>query len=255
MTPRASDGTSVHEVTREYDGLGRLTAERQEHDGAADGATPAVQFGYDTLANGGRLTSMTYPNGRILHYGYNGGVDAAVSRLSSLADDKGSGAAGTHFEGYSYLGLSTLVTRAHAETGIDLTYVKRAGEADGAAGDQYTGLDRFGRVIDQRWVNATSGTSIDRYQYGYDRDSNVLFKNNLVSPANSELYHASGAAGGYDALNRLTGFARGTLSDSNADGVMDTVATATRSQDWQLDALGNWDTVTMDGMAQTRVGP
>jgi len=29
------------------------------------------------------------------------------------------------------------------------------------------GLDRFGRIVDQRWING-SGTDVDRYQYGYD---------------------------------------------------------------------------------------
>src|SRR5689334_20616683 len=48
-----------------------------------------------------------------------------------------------------------VVTRAHPETGVDLTYVKLAGESDGTAGDKYTGLDAFGRVVDQRWT--TSG--------------------------------------------------------------------------------------------------
>ena len=36
---------------------------------------------------------------------------------------------------------------------MDLTYVKQGSESDGDAGDKYTGLDRFGRVADQRWIN------------------------------------------------------------------------------------------------------
>ena len=34
-------------------------------------------------------------------------------------------------------------------------------EGNGDAGDQYTGLDRFGRVMDQRWLNG-SGSSVGR---------------------------------------------------------------------------------------------
>ena len=41
------------------------------------------------------------------------------------------------------------------------------------AGDQYTGLYRFGHVIDQVWRNS-SGSVIDRYQYGYDRVGNLV---------------------------------------------------------------------------------
>ena len=35
---------------------------------------------------------------------------------------------------------------------------------------------RFGRVVDQFWVQ--SGTVIDRFTYGYDADANVLFSDN-----------------------------------------------------------------------------
>lgn len=34
------------------------------------------------------------------------------------------------------------------------------------AGDQYTGADRFGRVVDQRWIVASSGTATDRFKFG-----------------------------------------------------------------------------------------
>ena len=35
---------------------------------------------------------------------------------------------------------------------MKLTYIKQSGEPNGAGGDQYAGLDRFGWVIDQRWL-------------------------------------------------------------------------------------------------------
>jgi hypothetical protein len=40
---------------------------------------------------------MVYPNGRIVRYEYNSGLDDAISRLSFLADDNG-GMIGTHLE-------------------------------------------------------------------------------------------------------------------------------------------------------------
>ncbi len=46
-------------------------------------------------------------------------------------------------------------------------------------------------------------TSVDHFAYGYDRNSNRLFKENLLSAGNSELY-------AYDDLNRLTNMQRGT---------------------------------------------
>ena len=109
-------------------------------------------------------------------------------------------------------------------------------------------------MVDQRWLKAATPTptATDRFQYGYDRDSNVLYKDNKVISSFSELYHTNGASGGYDALDRLTDFKRGSLSDSNSDGVPDTVSTAARAQGWSLDALGNWKQQTTDSSTATR---
>src|SRR5207244_3659985 len=136
--------------------------------------------------------------------------------------------------------------------GIDLTYIKQSGESNGDAGDKYIGLDRFDRIVDQRWLTTSSGTATDRWQYGYDRDSNVLFKKNVVDATFSELYHANGASNGYDLLNQLTDFSRGTLSDTNSDGIPDTVSSPSRSQSWALDALGNFASVTSDSTTVSR---
>src|SRR5262245_42170766 len=143
------------------------------------------------------------------------------------------------------------VKHAHPQPGVDLTYIRAGGSDDG--GDQYTGLDRFGRIVDQKWqVNTTPTPTItDEFKYGYDRDSNRLYRDNLVNSAFGELYHANGASNGYDSLNQLSAFARGTLSDTNSDGVPDTVASASRSQSWSLDALGNWSGVTTNGTPQS----
>jgi len=170
-----------------------------------------------------------------------------ISRLTSLSDTTGT------LESYDYLGLSTVVRRAHSQPGVDLTYIKQTGEANGDAGDQYTGLDRFGRVVDQRWIKTSTGTATDRFQYGYDRDSNALYRNNLVNTAFGELYHASGAGNGYDNLNQLSGFLRGVLSASGGSGTpLDTVASPSHTQIFTPDALGNFSSVTTDGAAVTR---
>ena len=55
----------------------------------------------------------------------------------------------------------------------------------------------------------------------------------------------------YD-LNQLTDFARGTLSDSNSDGILDTVASPSRTQAWDLDAMGNWQSLSTNGTGQSR---
>jgi hypothetical protein len=57
----------------------------------------------------------------------------------------------------------------------------------------------------------------------------------------------------YDALGRLTGLARAILSASGNNGTtLDTVASPSKTQSWQLDALGNQSSVTTDNTTQAR---
>ena len=110
------------------------------------------------------------------------------------------------------------------------------------------GLDAFGRVVDQLWMHGSVTSPTDRIQYGYDRDSNALYRKNVVNGNFSELYHANSSTTGdnataYDNLNRLQNFRRGVLSASgnNGTGVLDTITTASATNNWNLDALGNWN--------------
>lgn len=126
--------------------------------------------------------------------------------------------------------------RAHPQPGVDLTYIKQGAEANGDGGDQYTGLDRFGRVVNQRWIVVSNGTHTDRFGYGYDRNSNRLYRENLlpgVAATFSEVYQTPTRA--YDLLNQLQDFARGTLNGAKNDV---TENPAPRRQSWAFDALG-----------------
>src|SRR5262249_16283042 len=158
----------------------------------------SVQYGYSfapsSSSNHSRLTSITYPNGRVVTYNYATGLPDSISRLTSIADGS------TTLESYDYLGVGTVVRRAHPQPRVELTYIKETGESAGAAGDKSVGPDRFGRVADQRWRSST--TDLDRRQYGYDRDSNRLYALNTVETTRSELY-------AYDGLNQLTSMQRG----------------------------------------------
>ena len=395
-------GNVVNQVQREFNGLGQLTREYQATNGAVNtGTTPSVQYAYSFAPSGStnhsRLTSITYPNGRVITYNYASGLSDTISRLTSITDGA------TTLESYEYLGLDTVVKRAQgsgvrldyttplpgsqgpsggstatnsashrpdwsnpgnalvsdnaratvslsaggsssedltatgfgfsipstatvvgvevaverrrtggntedtsvrlvtasgpvgadkADTGTNWpttdtvkTYggaadawsagltpadvngsgfgVRLSAENDGLlssstaevddvrvtvyytvptgdAGDPYTGLDRFGRIVDQAWLDGSNAVK-DRRQHGYDRDSNRLYADNLVSTSNSELY-------AYDGLNQLTSFQRGTLNATKTG----LTGSATRSQSWDFDALGNFDGQTTDGTAQTR---
>jgi YD repeat-containing protein len=230
-----SNGTIINQVARAFNRLGQLLAEYQAHGGPVNiPTTPTVQYTYSEMAGGAnhsRPTGLVYPDGFTVGYNYASGLDSAISRLTSLTNGP------TTLEAYTYLGLGTVVERTHPQSGVDLTYV---GTGPGDGGDQYVGLDRFGRVVDQRWKNG-SGTDLDRYQYGYDRDGNRTYRENLVGTGRSEVY-------AYDGLNQLTGFQRGTLNAAK-DGITGTVA---RGQTWDPDGAGNFDTVTTDGTLEAR---
>ena len=173
----AEGGAVVNEVRRDYNGLGQLVRAWQSHAGSVDMATTQfVQYTYTEALSGNhsRLVSMTYPSGYEVSYGFGSGVDEAISRLTTLADGANT------VEALSYLGLGTVVMRTHAETGVNLSYLKQSGELDGDAGDPYTGLDRFGRVVDQRWVSG-SNTNVERYDYGVD-PSELQKKYNIRNP-------------------------------------------------------------------------
>jgi RHS repeat-associated protein/uncharacterized delta-60 repeat protein len=233
--------TVVNEVVRKYNGFGQLTHEYQNPSGAVNTSTsPVVVYVYSEASGGNhsRLTTVTYPNGRQIQYNYSIGLNSSISRLSSVVDLEGSD---TTLEAYDYLGLSTVVRRSHPEPDLDLTHIT-AGTIFGDAGDRYVGLDRFGRVVDQRWTQG--GQDVDRYKYGYDRSGNRTYKENTQSSLFSEIYV-------YDDLNRLTGTTRGQIN-STKNGIDIGTNPVQRSQSWNLDTLGNWSSATTDGVSETR---
>ena len=75
----------------------------------------------------------------------------------------------------------------------------------------------------------------------------------MTSPSSHNLSdHDSGLIRNGFNLNQLTDFARGVLSDTNSDGILDTVASPSRTQAWDLDAMGNWQSLSTNGTGQSR---
>jgi hypothetical protein len=101
-----------------------------------------------------------------------------------------------------------------------------------------------GCIVDQKWQQNTTPnpTITDEFKYGYDRDSNRLYRTNEVNHSFDELYHANGSANGYDNLNQLVAFARGTLNANH-----DTISSPSHTITWSLDAVGNFSSTTTDG--------
>jgi RHS repeat-associated protein len=123
---------------------------------------------------------------------------------------------------------------------VELTYYTSGGSGD--AGDQYTGLDRFGRVVDQRWD--LNGVDLERLKYGYDQASNQVWRQNTVAEglsANQDQYYTQ------DGLYQIKTLQRGTLNATQT-GIS---GTPSWEEDWNYDPLGNWNGST--GAYQTRV--
>ena len=141
----AAATTIVNQVQDVYNGLGQLTGEYQSHAGAVDSsATPEIQYGYSDPSTGSRLQTMTYPNGKVLTYGYSGNaLDNSIGRVDTLSDSTGT------LDSYSYLGTGTLV-----------------GQSFGDTVHETTTLNPFGQVAEIKYAKGTTAT--DDFQYSYD---------------------------------------------------------------------------------------
>jgi RHS repeat-associated protein len=224
--PTPGAGNVLNQCLMAYNSFGQLIEEQQNHSGAVKVSTPGVQYSYDSGASNSneiRLNGLVYPNGRVLTYNFASGVDSSLNRVTSISDTSAT------LAGYAYLGLGTVVriTYPQPEAWLDLW---------GGTSGTFNGLDQFNRVTDQRWQNSITGTpaDIDRYQYGYDQDSNRLYKANvvgtpIVTGGLDEFY-------AYDHLNRLTQMQRGTLNGTKTS----ITGTPTVQQSWTLDPTGNW---------------
>lgn len=227
-----NDASTVAHVSFTYNGLGDQAT--QTYRSALTGGSGSVNYSYSFNAAAGganhsRLTSMTFAGGKVVTYDYGalGSLNEKISRVGVIKEGS------TTLEGYSYLGLGTIVERDRPQPGTKLTYFQSGGSGDG--GDAYVGLDRFGRVVDQRWVKGA--TDIDRFLYTYDRNSNRLTKDVTATGAPTDLDEAYF----YDGLDRLTRVNRGTLVSGTISD-----ANATYTQTWTLDGLGNWSGFVTD---------
>src|SRR6202035_5326572 len=137
--------TVENQIEDLYNGLGQIITQYQETSGAVNTGTSAnVQWRYSFGSNSSRLVAMTYPNGREEDYGYNAGIDATISRISTIVDYAGSDSG--RVAAYTYLGVSTIVQEAEPQINTELTYINQSGDTHSITdgGDRYTGLDRFG---------------------------------------------------------------------------------------------------------------
>jgi RHS repeat-associated protein len=232
-----NSGTVLNQVKLTYNTFGQVASDSQAHAGTvASSGTPSVGYAYDSGGSSSNEiwpVDTVYPSGRTLRR-TNGTSGVAYGRATALTDV----GVASLLTVSAMLG-SGLITRMATYTDDTYTWLDLWGGTSGTL----AGLDLFNRVTDQRWKNGatiTSATDLDRYQYGYDRNSNRLWKANMVATAASqkldELYS-------YDNLNRLVDVQRGTL---NSGKTAITSGTGTFEQTWSLDPTGNWGTFQED---------
>ncbi|MFA9478962.1 RHS repeat-associated core domain-containing protein [Phycisphaerales bacterium AB-hyl4] len=240
-------GQVLNEVTYTYNDFGQLIEERQAYDGAVDGNTPAIGYGYadgfDPI-HGIRLEHVTYPNGRRVHAVYNGhgNIDHQIGRVTALVEDDGFGqpssASSDEIVRYDYLGMQTPVNQAYPNPAIQLTRI-----GDPMASDPYSatatnegGFDRFGRLARQQWQDASDPQDpldVLHVTHGYDRASNRTH-------ADRHVYRSFAQAYDYDQLHRLNDFRAGATAYDGQDQP-DGIAShwTLKQQTWNLDQLGN----------------
>jgi len=208
-----------------------VTKSMQDHEAAAGSGDPNVQYAHEdgiasVEAKYIRPASVTYPGPsarRVVYYNYpTSGVGAALGRLDNIASVQNTSTASEKFVAYSYFGASTVLKVAYPAVtgGLALTYA-------GSTSGDYSGFDRFGRVVWQRWLR-TDGSAADRYFYGYDRAGNRRWRAERADLSNAG---SRDEAYVYDGLDRLIGAKRGILpdkpyqapypADADMDGVVD----------------------------------
>jgi RHS repeat-associated protein len=159
-----------------------------------------------------------------LYAGGGSGIGDAISRVTALSNEATRADEDEVYAAYAYNGAGRIVLETQKNAGAtvaELDYYQST------TPDTYDGFDRFGRVVDQKWVHGA--TVLDRYGYGYDRNSNRLYRENVLAADRSEVYD-------YDMLDRLAGMDRGTLNEQKTA----IAGTPAREETWNLNQTGNW---------------
>jgi RHS repeat-associated protein/uncharacterized delta-60 repeat protein len=233
-------GGVLNQVVNTYDGFGQLISDAQSHSGTVSSTTPTVGYSR-TLFAADDLSAITYPDGRVINYNYDGtgAAGTLLGQIMSVSDSSGI------LQSYTYLGLDTPVTFTDGN-GVKLSYLQAGSNANSAAA--ITGLDQFGRVASQNWTNS-AGTTIDDPQYQYDANGNVLSESNTTSGGQNNIHENQTFT--YDGLNRLTGST--STRSLTTIGTNSSAGTTSTTQSWNLDALGNWNSSSTNGQTTSRV--
>ena len=237
-----SGPTVLNQVQLAYNAYAQLARDYQSHSGPVNPAsTLNVAYSYaDGSANTVRRTGTTYPDGTtIITTAYIGTDADALSRPDALKEG------GDPLCSYRYLGAGVFIgVKYDAASDVELTY-EDGGTGD--AGDKYTGLDRFGRLIETLWKKGAAAQV--HSQYGRNRFGGVVWRKDLAAHAQSvtteDNYYT------YDDLYQVKDRQRGNLTVTPPIGI----TALQQEEDWTYDATGNWQSYsnTAPTSAQARI--
>lgn len=261
-----NDTTVLNEVEFTYNSLWQLDRVFQDHNGVVQrsgntpsGDTRAIAHAYttsnSTASNYSRPSTLTYPDGSVQTYGYGstGTIDDRISRPVSVSVNNLSSFV-TSLATYKYvgLGMDAVVDYPLPNVQLDRTFThdgKRNSQGYSTQNDGvYPGWDRFGRVINQAWVDGaltvhSSLTSVPNRPplleeiSTYDRMSNRTARYDRrpgVHLGNRDFEFT------YDGLDRLIKAEQGVRVDAS------TWNRGKGAQEWALDMLGNMSAVKTD---------
>jgi RHS repeat-associated protein len=224
-------GTIVNQVALSYNAFNQLIEDAQSHSGAVAGGTPKISYSYaNGTANQTRRLTTTYPSDKIITMSY-GTANSANDRLSRLAGVALTGETDPLGE-FAWMGAGRLISLTMPQPGIALSYKHAAGQPVGDSGDPYSGYDRFGRTVDMRWIKTSDQSSLSRIQYGYDKMSRRLWRQDLAAPADTKQDRFYS----YDGLGQVTDSALGNLNINRTS----IAGIPAQREAFDYDAIGNW---------------
>jgi RHS repeat-associated protein len=234
--------TTLNQVRLAYNSYSQFSEDAQAHSGAVNSGTPKVRYAYaDGSDNTVRPTGITYPDGTTtITTAYGGTAANALSRPDALKEG------GTTLCSYRYLGSGAVIgAKYNAAGNVEQTF-RDGGSGDG--GDPYTGLDRFGRLIETLWKKGTADKV--RSQYGRNRFGGVVWRRD--GEAHAHGVDTEDNSYGYDELYQVKERQRGSLTGTAPDYTG--ITNLQQEEDWTYDATGNWAAYsdTSPTNAQTR---
>ncbi len=260
MTDVQNDGSAgLSDVTLVYDSLGRTLEEAQAYEGNTRYVTNTSFESYPA-------TQFQFPNNRLIDSAYD-----LLYRRTSVVEDSGA----TSIAAWNFFGPAR-VAEVQLGNGLICTWMNNARTnsavqsptpanppwvvpPDGQSSDRL-GYDGAGRAITKRDLAGGTGSggynnpmAVVGFTTEYDRASNKFFERALHAENRSNLYEPFDAItnlpqGGYDSLDRLRQYQRGTLAPTggfnNAGGgsigTPISLANTDAARSYVLDGLGNW---------------